>query len=283
MGLRMPCPLVGCESAGVAAVRVNCRRRYDCRDGMGAVRGRAIAFSYKGVQTVTGTGTGAVAWRNDPLMEEFTSALNNLTTLLIVIGGSLFTLCLAAGAILYMTAAGDPRKQQLARGALLSSIIGVVILAMAPIAPRVLSRFVIEPSGGQALDRVGQSSCDRTLRSSLITQRGVSTTSRVNSMIAQIQAQRRNDWAWGVEPPVKLPTPSVFPFHLPAGLGLMPPPSATTSVRCIPAMSFSPLTSTSVVGGGLLLLLPSILSTKAMTGSTPPLLPLLVKTCDLRA
>ena len=126
-------------------------------------------------------------------MEEFTSALNNLTTLLIVIGGSLFTLCLAAGAILYMTAAGDPQKQQLARGALLSSIIGVVILAMAPIAPRVISRFVIEPSGGQGLDRVGQASCDRTLRSSLITQRGISTTARVNSMIRQIQAQRRAD------------------------------------------------------------------------------------------
>ena len=137
-------------------------------------------------------------------MEEFTSALNNLTTLLIVIGGSLFTLCLAAGAILYMTAAGDPQKQQLARGALLSSIIGVVILAMAPIAPRVISRFVIEPSGGQGLDRVGQASCDRTLRSSLITQRGISTTARVNSMIRQIQAQRRNDcstetWAPSVD------------------------------------------------------------------------------------
>ena len=126
-------------------------------------------------------------------MEELTSALNNLTVLLIVIGGSPFTLCLAAGAILYMTAAGDPHKQQLARGALLSSLIGVVILAMSPIAPRVLSRFVIEPSGGQALDRVGQASCDRTLRSSLITQRGVSTDDRANSMIAQIQAQRRNE------------------------------------------------------------------------------------------
>ena len=126
-------------------------------------------------------------------MEELTSALNNLTVLLIVIGGSLFTLCLAAGAILYMTAAGDPHKQQLARGALLSSLIGVVILAMSPIAPRVLSRFVIEPSGGQALDRVGQASCDRTLRSSLITQRGVSTAVRANSMIRQIQAQRRNE------------------------------------------------------------------------------------------
>ena len=126
-------------------------------------------------------------------MEELTSALNNLTVLLIVIGGSLFTMCIAAGAILYMTAAGDPHKQQLARGALLSSLIGVVILAMSPIAPRVLSRFVIEPSGGQALDRVGQASCDRTLRSSLITQRGVSTTDRANSMIKQIQAQRRNE------------------------------------------------------------------------------------------
>ena len=126
-------------------------------------------------------------------MEEFTSAINNLTMLLIIIGGSIFTLCVAVGAILYMTAAGDPHKQQIARGALVSSLLGVVILAMSPIAPRVLSRFVIEPSGGQALDRVGQAGCDRTLRSALVTQRGVSTDDRVNSMIRQIQAQRRSD------------------------------------------------------------------------------------------
>ena len=128
-------------------------------------------------------------------MEEFTSAINNLTVLLIVIGGSIFTLCLAAGAILFMTAAGDPHKQQLAKAALMGAVVGVVVLAMSPIAPRVLSRFVIEPSGGQALDRVGQSGCDDTLRSSLITQRGVGTASRANSMIAQIQAQRRNECA----------------------------------------------------------------------------------------
>ena len=135
-------------------------------------------------------------------MEEFTSAINNLTMLLIIIGGSIFTLCVAVGAILYMTAAGDPHKQQIARGALVSSLLGVVILAMSPIAPRVLSRFVIEPSGGQALDRVGQAGCDRTLRSALVTQRGVSTGARVNSMIRQIQAQRRSDCsteAWNPE------------------------------------------------------------------------------------
>lgn len=126
-------------------------------------------------------------------MEEFTSAINNLTVLLIVIGGSIFTLCLAAGAILFMTAAGDPHKQQLAKGALVGALIGVVVLAMSPIAPRVLSRFVIEPSGGQALDRVGQSGCDNTLQSSLVTQRSVGTAARANSMIAQIQAQRRNE------------------------------------------------------------------------------------------
>ena len=126
-------------------------------------------------------------------MEEFTSAINNLTVLLIVIGGSIFTLCLAAGAILFMTAAGDPQKQQMAKAALMGAVVGVVVLAMSPIAPRVLSRFVIEPSGGQALDRVGQSSCDDTLRSALVTQRGVGTAARANSMISQIQAQRRNE------------------------------------------------------------------------------------------
>lgn len=126
-------------------------------------------------------------------MTEITSAVNNLTILLIIIGGSLFTLCIAGGAILYMTAAGDPHKQQIARTAMLSSIIGVVILAMAPLAPRILSRFVIEPSGGQALTGGGQTGCDQTLQASLVTQRGVGTALRANSMIRQIQAQRANE------------------------------------------------------------------------------------------
>ncbi len=126
-------------------------------------------------------------------MEEFTSALNNLTILLIVIGGSVFTLCLAVGAILFMTAAGDPHKQQLAKGAMFGAVIGAVVLAMSPLAPRVLSKFVIEPSGGQALERTIGSSCDDHLRTGFITQRGVSTAARANSMISQIQTKRRDE------------------------------------------------------------------------------------------
>ena len=126
-------------------------------------------------------------------MEEFTSALNNLTILLIVIGGSVFTLCLAVGAILFMTAAGDPHKQQLAKGAMFGAVIGAVVLAMSPLAPRVLSKFVIEPSGGQALERTIGSSCDDHLRTGFITQRGVSTTLRANSMISQVQTKRRDE------------------------------------------------------------------------------------------
>ena len=144
----------------------------------------------------------ALAGAEEEQVEEFTSAINNLTVLLIVIGGSIFTLCLAAGAILFMTAAGDPHKQQLAKGALMGAVIGVVVLAMSPIAPRVLSRFVIEPSGGQALDRVGQSGRDDTLRSALITQRGVGTAARANSMISQIQSQRRNECSAEVWAPI---------------------------------------------------------------------------------
>ena len=126
-------------------------------------------------------------------MEEFTGAINNLVTLLIVIGGSLFTLCVAGGAILYMTASGDPRKQELARAALLSSVIGVIMLSMAPLLPRVLSRFVIEPAGGRALERVHETSCDDTFRTGLIEQRAVSGDDRANAMVRQIQAQRDED------------------------------------------------------------------------------------------
>ena len=61
------------------------------------------------------------------------------------------------------------------------------------LAPRIMSQFVLEPAGLEGVANSGSTGCDRTLRSALITQRGVGSSKQVNSMVRAIQAQRASD------------------------------------------------------------------------------------------
>ena len=92
-----------------------------------------------------------------------------------------------------MTAFGDPQKQNIARGALVGAFVGVCIMGISFLAPRIMSQFVLEPAGLEGVANSGNTGCDRTLRSALITQRGVGNSQQVNSMVRAIQAQRSSD------------------------------------------------------------------------------------------
>ena len=94
----------------------------------------------------------------------------------------------------YMTAFGDPQKQNIARGALVGSFVGVCIMGVAFLAPKIMSQFVLEPAGLEGVDQsAGNTSCDRTLRSALIVRRGVGNAKQVNQIVRAIQAQRATD------------------------------------------------------------------------------------------
>ena len=126
-------------------------------------------------------------------MEELASVINNFARLILYAGGGVFTIAVCVAGFFYMTAFGDPQKQNIARGALVGAFVGVCIMGVSFLAPRIMSQFVLEPAGLEGVANSGNTGCDRTLRSALITQRGVGSSKQVNSMVRAIQAQRASD------------------------------------------------------------------------------------------
>ena len=126
-------------------------------------------------------------------MEELASVINNFARLILYAGGGVFTIAVCVAGFFYMTAFGDPQKQNIARGALVGAFVGVCIMGISFLAPRIMSQFVLEPAGLEGVNQAGNTGCDRTLRSALITQRGVGNAKQVNVMVRAIQAQRAND------------------------------------------------------------------------------------------
>ena len=126
-------------------------------------------------------------------MEELASVINNFARLILYAGGGVFTIAVCVAGFFYMTAFGDPQKQNIARGALVGAFVGVCIMGVSFLAPRIMSQFVLEPAGLEGVATSGNTGCDRTLKSALITQRGVGNGKQVNSMVRAIQAQRAAD------------------------------------------------------------------------------------------
>ena len=127
-------------------------------------------------------------------MEELASVINNFARLILYAGGGVFTIAVCVAGFFYMTAFGDPQKQNIARGALVGSFVGVCIMGVAFLAPKIMSQFVLEPAGLEGVDQsAGNTSCDRTLRSALIVRRGVGNAKQVNQIVRSIQAQRAAD------------------------------------------------------------------------------------------
>ena len=126
-------------------------------------------------------------------MEELASVINNFARLILYAGGGVFTIAVCVAGFFYMTAFGDPQKQNIARGALVGAFVGVCIMGVSFLAPRIMSQFVLEPAGLEGVANSGNTGCDRTLKSALITQRGVGNGKQVNSMVRAIQAQRASD------------------------------------------------------------------------------------------
>ena len=127
-------------------------------------------------------------------MEELASVINNFARLILYAGGGVFTIAVCVAGFFYMTAFGDPQKQNIARGALVGSFVGVCIMGVAFLAPKIMSQFVLEPAGLEGVDQsAGNTSCDRTLRSALIVRRGVGNYKAANVIVRAIQAQRSTD------------------------------------------------------------------------------------------
>ena len=127
-------------------------------------------------------------------MEELASVINNFARLILYAGGGVFTIAVCVAGFFYMTAFGDPQKQNIARGALVGAFVGICIMGVSFLAPRVMSQLVLEPAGLEGVaETAGTTGCDRTLRSALVTQQGLGGATQVNAAIRIIQAQRSRD------------------------------------------------------------------------------------------
>ena len=123
-------------------------------------------------------------------MEELMTLFNRVGIFVAVIGGGVSLVMFAFAGISYMTASGDPQAMGRAKMALIGAIGGSVVVGLAFIVPGVISRVIIEPSGGQAIEVEVGDNCDQLLRNQLVLTRGASTAGRMNDVIRTIQSQR---------------------------------------------------------------------------------------------
>ena len=122
-------------------------------------------------------------------MQELMSIGTNIATLVAIGVGVISGIIVAYAGLMYATAAGDPQKVGIAKNAFIGAFIGLIIAGLAFIGPRIVTDLVIKPVGGIAVETETGLNCDGILRNQLIFQRGASTESRMNVVIAQIQAQ----------------------------------------------------------------------------------------------
>ena len=124
-------------------------------------------------------------------MEEIAGIFNSIGLVLTAILGGFGVISLSVAALLYMNAHGDPQQVNKAKTAAIGAIIGLIMGGMAWVLPGIISRAIVEPSGGQSLTASGSvQGCDRIFKSQLVSQRQVNTAARMNELISTIQNTR---------------------------------------------------------------------------------------------
>ena len=123
-------------------------------------------------------------------MEEIMTVFNRFGLLIAVVGGGISLVMFGFAGVQYMMAQGDPQAMGRAKGAFIGALVGSAIVGLAFIIPGIISRVIIEPSGGAALEVDTGDDCDQLLRNQLKFQRAASTAGRMNEVIRQIQNQR---------------------------------------------------------------------------------------------
>ena len=122
-------------------------------------------------------------------MEEAFSVFNSAALLLASVAGGLSIICVCLAGILWISGSGDPQRIGQARTALIGAVGGLVLAGVSFVIPGAVYQLIIEPSGGMPAGSVSAGvDCDRTLRSSLVVQRGASTAGNMNDVISALQS-----------------------------------------------------------------------------------------------
>ena len=124
-------------------------------------------------------------------MAEITGIFTNIGLVLTAILGGFGVISLSIAALMYMNAHGDPQQVNKAKTAAIGAFMGLILGGMAWVLPGIVSRAIVEPSGGRSLSSSGGvESCDRILRSGLVSQRHAGSAAGMNELVSIIQNAR---------------------------------------------------------------------------------------------
>ena len=113
----------------------------------------------------------------------------SLVALAVFCGGVIVVLFLVYSGFLYATSGGEPQRVSQARSSLFMCLLGLLIMGLAFIIPRILSESVIEPAGGATVGMMDGIDCDEVLKNQVIYQRSVRSTQELLQLIRQIQSR----------------------------------------------------------------------------------------------
>lgn len=122
-----------------------------------------------------------------PSLSEVFQLGTSLIALAVFCGGVIVVLFLVYSGFLYATSGGEPQRVSQARSSLFMCLLGLLIMGLAFIIPRILSESVIEPAGGTTIGMMDGIDCDEVLKNQIIYQRSVRDTQDLLQLIRQIQ------------------------------------------------------------------------------------------------
>lgn len=120
-------------------------------------------------------------------MEIITQLGTSLVDLAVYCGGVIVVLFLVYAGFLYATSGGEPQRVAQARTALFMSLMGLLIMGLAFIIPRILSDTVIRPAGGTEVATLQGVDCDEALRAHMVHQRAVKDQSSMHQLVMQLR------------------------------------------------------------------------------------------------
>ena len=134
-------------------------------------------------------------------MSEVFQLGSGLITLAVYAGGVVVVLFIVYSGFLYATSGGESQRVAQARTSLFMCLLGLMIIGLAFIVPRVITESVVQPAGGVSLGMQDGIDCDAVLRSQILSQRSVDQASEVNVLIRLIQERygQCDSHSWDVE------------------------------------------------------------------------------------
>lgn len=122
-------------------------------------------------------------------MEGILAVVDNAARFVAILGGALAAVFVAYTGILWMTSGGEPQRVAQARGALIGVVVGLILVGMAFLVPKIVSETIIEPAGGFRVSAHYQSGCDQHLRRHLVATRAAGNKATIEAVIDEVQTR----------------------------------------------------------------------------------------------